>query len=324
MSGKRASARTEAKVTHEQGGATVSAVVRQLSGLPWSKARELCTTGRVSVDGRRVLDPAARVEAGATIAFDLDAPRLRKGVLPREAIVHVDADVIVVDKPAGVMTVPFDEGDRDTLVDQTRAALRRIDKGSRDPMVGAVQRLDKDTTGVLVFARNMSAKRALQDQLREHTVTRRYLAIVHGEARSARYETSLVQDRGDGLRGSWGASTFHRGPPPEGSKRAVTHVSMQEALKGASLVECRLETGRQHQIRIHLSEAGHPLVGEPVYIRGFAGPTIAAPRTMLHAFELAFDHPRTGERVTFRREPPQDFVDVLSALRSRGRAASVP
>jgi len=312
-SGKRA--KTEATVTREQDGATISAVVRELSQLAWSKARELCTTGRVSVDGRRALDPAARVKAGAKIAIDHEAPRLRKGVLPREAIVHVDADVIVVDKPADVMTVPFAEGDRDTLVDQTRAALRRIDKGSRDPMVGAVQRLDKDTTGVLVFARNMSAKRALQDQLREHTVTRRYLAIVHGEARSARYESFLVQDRGDGLRGSWGASSFHRGPPPEGSKRAVTHVSMQEALKGASLVECRLETGRQHQIRIHLSEAGHPLVGEPVYIRGFAGTPIAAPRTMLHAFELAFDHPRTGERVTFRREPPQDFADVLVRLR---------
>lgn len=310
MSGKAGS------VSPEQDGATISAVVRELCGLPWSKARELCTSGRVLVDGRRALDPAARVRAGAQVEVDERAPRLRKGVLARERIVHVDADVVVVDKPAGVLTVPYEQGDRDTLVDQTRAALRRMDPRARDPMVGAVQRLDKETTGVLVFARTMKAKRSLEEQLRVHSVTRRYLAIVHGHARNARFDTFLVQDRGDGLRGSWGASTFHRGPPPEGSKRAVTHVALLERLSGASLVECRLETGRQHQIRIHLSEAGHPLVGEPVYIRGFAGPRTDAQRPMLHATELAFDHPRTGARVRFEREPPEDFRDVLSSLRT--------
>lgn len=310
MSGKAGS------VSPEQDGATISAVVRELCGLPWSKARELCTSGRVRVDGRRALDPAARVRAGAQVEVDERAPRLRKGVLARERIVHVDADVVVVDKPAGVLTVPYEQGDRDTLVDQTRAALRRMDPRARDPMVGAVQRLDKETTGVLVFARTMKAKRGLEEQLRAHSVTRRYLAIVHGHARNARFDTFLVQDRGDGLRGSWGASTFHRGAPPESSKRAVTHVALLEQLSGASLVECRLETGRQHQIRIHLSEAGHPLVGEPVYIRGFAGPRLDAPRPMLHATELAFDHPRTGARVRFEREPPEDFRDVLSSLRT--------
>lgn len=306
---------TRVQVSPEQDGSTVSAVVRELYAVPWSKARELCTTGRVTVDGRRALDPAMRVRSGATLEVDPTAPRLRKGVLPREAVVHVDADVIVVNKPAGVLTVPYEQGDRDTLVDQTRAALRRIDPKLRDPHVLAVQRLDKDTTGVLVFARNVRAKRALEEQLRAHTVARRYVAIAHGRAHSARYETMIVQDRGDGLRGSWGTMPFHRGAPPADAKRAVTHISLKEELAGASLLECRLETGRQHQIRIHLSEAGHPLVGEPVYVRGFAGPRIDAPRPMLHAVELAFDHPRTGKRVRFTREPPEDFREVLVALR---------
>ncbi len=297
-------------------GATVSAVVREHLALPWSKARALCTSGRVYVDGRRALDPAARVAAGARVEVRASAPRLRKGVLPREAVLHVDADVIVVNKPAGVLTLPYEEDDRDTLADRTRAALRRMDRRAHDPMVGVVQRLDKDTTGVLVFARNPKAKRALEAQLRAHTVTRRYLAIVHGAARDGRHETFLVQDRGDGLRGSWGRSRHHRGPPPEGAKRAVTHVRVLAPLRGATLVECRLETGRQHQIRIHLSEAGHPLVGESVYVRGFAGPRIEAPRPMLHAIELAFDHPRTGERVRFAQDPPDDFADTLRALSS--------
>lgn len=312
--------RREIVVGSEQRGATVAAVVRELLAVPWSKARALCESGRVLVDGARATDPAARVEAGARVEVNPSAPKRTKGFLPRESILHVDADVVVVAKPAGVLTLPYDEGDRDTLVDRTRALLRKIDKRARDPMIGVVQRLDKDTTGVLVFARTMKAKRALEDQLREHSVTRRYAAIAHGEVRDARHETWIVQDRGDGLRGSWGTMPFHRGAPPSTAKRAVTHVALRERLDGASLVECRLETGRQHQIRIHLSESGHPLVGEPVYIRGFAGPRIDAPRPMLHALGLAFDHPRTGERARFELPPPEDFEAVLRALRKKKSA----
>ncbi len=293
---------------------TLAKIVRERLDVSWSKARELCTTGRVLVDGERVLDPAVRVADDAKVEINMSAPKLTRGVLPREAIIHVDDDFIVVDKPAGVLSVPFEPGDRDTLVDMTRAALRRMPKVGRDPMVGAVQRLDKDTSGVLVFARTMSAKRALEEQLREHSVTRRYLAIVHGEARAERRESFIVQDRGDGLRGSWGSMPFHRGPPPADAKRAVTHFSPQEKLAGATLVECRLETGRQHQIRIHASEGGHPLIGEKVYIRGYVGKRIDAPRPMLHAVELAFDHPRTGARVTFRSEPPRDFELMRRSL----------
>lgn len=299
----------------EREGETLAAIVREALGLPWSKARELVASGRVSVGSEQVLDPASRVAKGDEVTLDPSAPRLRRGVLPHRAILHVDADVVVVVKPAGVLTVPFEQGDRDTLVDLTRAALRRMDRRSRDPMVGAVQRLDKDTTGVLVFARNLPAKRALEEQLRAHTVTRRYLALVHGHATDGTHDTWLVQDRGDGLRGSWGRSSYHRGPPPRDAKRAVTHVRVR--LAGATLLECRLETGRQHQIRIHLSEAGHPLIGEPVYVRGFAGPRIDAPRPMLHAVELAFDHPRTGRRVRFESPPPPDFERALAALRPR-------
>lgn len=287
--------------------------------VPWSRARDLCRTGRVTLDGERARDPAARVAAGTSVTIAPGAPRQTEGVLPREAVLHVDADVIVVRKPAGVVTVPFEEGERDTLVDRVRALVSRMEKGrggsGRDPMIGVVQRLDKDTTGVLVLARSMRAKRALEEQLRAHTVERRYLAIAHGEVASARHESSLVQDRGDGLRGSWGRSRRHVGPPPEGAKRAVTHVRALERLAGATLVECRLETGRQHQIRIHLAESGHPLVGEPVYVRDFDAPRIEAPRPMLHAAVLGFVHPRTGATVRFEDAPPADFEACLARLR---------
>jgi 23S rRNA pseudouridine1911/1915/1917 synthase len=303
--------------TVEAGGRTAAAVVRELLDVPWSKAKRLCASGRVWVDGERARDPARRVPAGARVEVDPTAPKERRGVLAAGRVLHVDADVVVVAKPAATLTVPYHASDRDTLADQTRAFLRRSRRGrrgGRDPMVGVVQRLDKDTTGVLVFARNMKAKRALQEQLRAHSVTRRYLAIVHGEAASGRHETAIVQDRGDGLRGSWGTRPQHRGAPPREAKRAVTHVAVKERLRGATLVECRLETGRQHQIRIHLSEAGHPLVGETVYIRDHEGPRLEAPRPMLHALELAFDHPRTKERVRFEQAPPRDFDTVRRRL----------
>ncbi|MCB9597132.1 MAG: RluA family pseudouridine synthase [Sandaracinaceae bacterium] len=297
---------------------TVAAHVRRMLDVPWTKAKALCTSGRVWVDGQRAQDPARRVPAGALIRVEPEAPRVRKGVLPDDAVLFVDPQVVVVDKPAATLTLPFDGDERDTLVDRVRAYLQRRAggrKNQRDAFVGVVHRLDKDTTGVLVFARTMKAKRSLEAQLREHTMGRRYLAIAHGAPESTTHVSHIVRNRGDGLRGSWGTRPHHRGAPPADAKRSVTHVEVLERLRGASLVACRLETGRQHQIRIHLAEAGAPLVGERVYIRDFAGPAIEAPRPMLHAAELAFDHPTTGERVRFERDPPADLRRVLESLR---------
>ena len=119
------------------------------------------------------------------------------------------------------------------------------------------------------------------------------------------------------MRGSYGHFRRSKGDAPIEAKRSVTHIRPIAALAGATLVECRLETGRQHQIRIHLSELGHPLVGERVYIRDYAGPKIEAMRPMLHARTLGFVHPRTAERVLFHREPPADFQATIESLRPR-------
>lgn len=311
------------EVTKEEDGSTLAAIVRRAMSTPtetvsWNRARDLVSTGRVELDGEVQTDDAKRLSPGAKVAIHPQRPKRTSGVLASEDLIYVDADVVVVRKRAGVMTVPFDDGDRDTLVDQVRARLLRIEKESkkkpRDLVVGAVQRLDKDTTGVLVFARTVSAKRILEEQLREHSVFRRYLGLAHGVVREARIESWILQDRGDGLRGSWGTRFGQEGPPPEDAKRSVTHVKPLRALAGATQIECRLETGRQHQIRIHLSERGHPLIGEDVYIRGFKGPRIAAARPMLHATELGFTHPRTGEAMRFSDPPPIDFEKALAAL----------
>ena len=241
---------------------TVAAMVRQQTGVAWSLARRLCAEGRVKVNGQRCLDPASRVAPGTVIAVDPRAPRLRTGPLAPGAIVFCDRDVVVVDKPAGLLSVADEPENRETAVDCTRTLLRRMHKSGVDAALGVVHRLDKDTSGLLVFARNARAQRALATQFREHTIDRVYHAIAHGAVAATRVETLLLLDRGDGMRGSYGHFRRSQGDAPSEAKRSVTHIRPLAALVGATLVECRLETGRQHQIRIHLSELVHPLVGD--------------------------------------------------------------
>jgi 23S rRNA pseudouridine1911/1915/1917 synthase len=317
---------------------TLAAVVRELApGTSWEQARALCRTGTVWVDGRAATDPAWRPAAGSSVEVrPAAAVGPARAELEKDLVVYADADLVVVRKPPGVLTVPFERGDRDTVLALARVALRRIETwrraaGARAPSAGAagaaaappgaainptlraVQRLDKDTSGLLVFARTVAAQRALQLQLAQGEVTRRYEALVHGAADDAVYESWLLEDRGDGLRGSGGA--WQVSPPPPGARHAVTRVRVLEALRGATRIACELETGRQHQIRIHLAEAGHPLVGEPVYVRDYRGPLIPAPRPLLHAGALGFLHPRGGRPLRFEEPPPSDFAEVLRRLR---------
>ena len=294
---------------------TIAAVVRQQTGVPWSRARSLCIEGRVTIDGERCVDPATRVTPDMVVAVHATAPRLDKGPLPRSAIVFHDRDVVVVHKPAGMLSVADEAGNKDTLLDHTRTVLRRMAGGGADARLGVVHRLDKETSGLMVFTRTAAAKRFLAAQFREHSVERLYHAIAHGVVAAARMDTFLVLDRGDGLRGSYGHWRAAQHEPPPGARRSVTHVRPIAELAGATLVECRLETGRQHQIRIHLAELGHPLVGERVYIRDYDRAPIRATRPMLHARTLGFTHPGKAHRLVFECEPPDDFAAMVESLR---------
>ncbi len=240
------------------------------------------------------------------------APKLDRGPLAKDAIVYSDRDIVVVEKPPGMLTVADEAGNKDTLAEYTRTLLRRA--GDRDVGLGVVHRIDRDTSGLVVFTRTAEAKRVLAAKFRAHDIERVYQAIAHGRVCEASIESDLLMDRGDGLRGSHGHFRRSGNAAPATARRSVTHVRPLAVLKGATLIECRLETGRQHQIRIHLSEQGHPLVGERVYIRDYEGPRIDAPRTMLHARTLGFAHPKSGERLAFDREPPADFQAVVASL----------
>jgi 23S rRNA pseudouridine1911/1915/1917 synthase len=314
----------EYTVSKELGGKQLDGIVRALFGTTWGDARKWIRGGKVRVDGQVVLDHARAVRAGVVVSVAMNAPKPRGGgggalELADDAIVYVDTHVVVVNKPAGVSTVPFEEGDTGTLDEMVRAWLsRRAKRGERGtrPSVGVVHRLDKETSGVLVFTRTWLAKQSLAQQFRVHTVHRRYLAIAHGEVRPGTIRSHLVADRGDGLRGS--VRSGERARRGGEGQLAITHVEVVRRLEGATLVACRLETGRTHQIRVHLSESGHPVVGERVYVRGFQGDVIPAPRLMLHAAELGFVHPATNAEVRFERAPPADFEQTLARLRGKG------
>jgi len=291
-------------VAAEADGQCLDRVLRDAQpGSAWSRVRRAIETGKVSLDGRRVTDTTLRVSAGQRVELRLAARAAAAVPLPFR-VVHSDRDVVVVDKAPFVSTVPF-EGERDTLVDLVRAELARLE-GRALPPLGVVHRLDKETSGLVMFARTLPAKRHLKQQLRFHQVHRRYVALVHGDMPAQTLSSRLVEDRGDGLRGST--------DNPKLGQPAVTHVTVLERLPRATLVECRLETGRTHQIRIHLAEAGHPLVGERVYTRGYGGELISAPRFMLHAKELGFTHPRTEREVRWEAPAPEDLLEMVARL----------
>jgi 23S rRNA pseudouridine1911/1915/1917 synthase len=161
----------------------------------------------------------------------------------------------------------------------------------------------------MLFARSRTVQSHLKDQFRVHSTGRFYLALAHGRVHPGTLSFRLVRDRGDGIRGV--TKTPHQGT------HSVTHVTVREHFDRCTLIQCKLETGRTHQIRIHLSEVGHPLVGEPLYTKDFRGALIDSPRTLLHAAFLSFEHPITRQRRSFEVPLPSAFEDVLRRERSR-------
>jgi 23S rRNA pseudouridine1911/1915/1917 synthase len=228
--------------------------------------------------------------------------------------VYEDRHVVVAEKPAGMSSVPYARGERETLMDAVRDEWRRRGLKTQARVLHVVHRLDKDSSGVLVYARTRVAERALQTQFRQRSVSRVYLCLAHGRVESGTIETRLLRDRGDGLRGSAGRERSD-------GKLAITHVRVVKRFERASLCETRLETGRTHQIRIHLAERGHPLVGERVYVRDFeagGGRLLRAPRLMLHAASLGFDHPVETRRIHVDSARTEEFLALADVIGSRG------
>lgn len=291
-----------------------------------SRLAALIKEGAARVNGRPVGKPSARVEPGDEVVLTLPPAAPAHAVaqaLPLR-IVHEDASLLVVDKAAGMVVHPGAGNPDGTLVN---ALLHHVEDlagigGVERP--GIVHRLDRGTSGLLVIAKHDAAHRALAAQFAAHTARRRYLALVlrAPEASAGTLRSSLARDPRDRTR-------FCSVDDPERGKPAVTHWRRLGVADGVGLVECRLETGRTHQIRVHLTEAGYPLIGDPTYRSPGVAPPLSireavdalGARPLLHAWSLSLDHPDTGERVTWTAPLPADFFAFVEAL---GLIGSLP
>jgi 23S rRNA pseudouridine1911/1915/1917 synthase len=286
-------------------------LVRRHPAMSRRKARDVIEKGQVSVDGRLVREPGRDVAEDAAVDFDPNRKALphARCSLP---VLYEDEHVIVVDKPAGLLSVPSAPGlpDEDTALRRVQEYAHRLKP--RGGYAERVHRLDRDTSGALSFALSREARAGLIETFRRHRIERAYLAIVEGEPRG---EGGTIDAP---LREAWVSGRRAVARPGEEHRPARTHWLVRERLPGAALLEVRLETGRQHQIRVHLAHVGLPIVGDAVYGRPAGGRPIAR-RPMLHAFRLGFPHPVTGNRVSAESPPPEDFQRALLALRRRSR-----
>lgn len=291
-------------------GMRVDRVVAMLVGVSRATATNLVGAGQVAVDGRPAASASVRVSTGQLLAVEHDdapaaAPAGEADVEVR--VVHADADVIVVDKPPGLVVHPGSGRPDGTLVNGLLARFPDL-AGVGDPYrPGIVHRLDAGTSGLLVVARTPHAYEALVEQLSSRSVDRQYQALVWGvpEARKGLVDAPI----GRSTRAPTRMAVSAEGRAARTRYEVVETFSTPADL---ALLSCRLETGRTHQIRVHLSSIGHPVVGDAAY-RGVRD-ALAVSRPLLHAARLGFVHPTTGTTMTFEAPLPDDFAAVLAAL----------
>ena len=309
---------TRLKAPAAEAGRVDAVVAATFPELSRSRAAALVREGAVWVDGEPVGKPSVKVEAGVTLVVEVPEPAPAEAVpqaLPI-AVVYEDAAIVVVNKDPGMVVHPAPGHPDGTLVN---ALLHHIDDlsgigGVQRP--GIVHRLDRGTSGLLVVAKTDAAHVALSAQFAAHTAGRRYLALCLGTPKEAgdTIRSFLARHPKDRLR--WASTDGSYG------KEAITHWEVLARAGTVTLIGCRLQTGRTHQVRVHLCEAGWPLVGDPVYERrGRRAPAslrdwlaVHPDRPLLHAWRLTLTHPGTGEVRTFEAAPPPDYQEALRAV----------
>jgi 23S rRNA pseudouridine1911/1915/1917 synthase len=280
------------------------------------RLKALIRSGAVEAQGKAVRDPAIKVHGGESLRVEVPEPKPAHNE-PQDiplTILFEDEHLLVVDKPAGLVVHPaagnFDGTLVNALLHHCGGSLSGIGGVARP---GIVHRIDKDTSGLLVVAKTDVAHEGLAKQFAAHSIDRRYLAIVSGVPKAAEGTVDAPLARSAANRKKIAIVEGSRG------KRAVTHWTRLKRLKDAALVECRLETGRTHQVRVHMALIGHPLVGDPVYGRAGKGHSkllkkLGFHRQALHAAELGFTHPVTKRRLSFTSAMPPDMQELMSAL----------
>ena len=277
--------------------------------LSWAKVRGAIEKGQVTVNGAVERDPGASVRETAEVVFDVNRPA-QKPARSRFIRLYEDDDILVLDKPAGLLTIPADdeEAEVDTVLARVREYMER--RRGAGGYVGTLHRLDRDTSGALAMALSREAHEAGRELFGRHGFERRYQALVEGVPEPATGTIDLP------IADAYTAGRRHIAVAGEPSRDAVTHYVVRHPYgTTAALVELTLDTGRQHQIRLHLAHLGHPVIGDRVY--GSPETSAAAPRQMLHAWTLAFAHPLTGARIAVEAPLPDDFAAMRAKLRAR-------
>jgi 23S rRNA pseudouridine1911/1915/1917 synthase len=292
-------------------GARVDAGVAKLLGFSRSFAAEIAEAGGVVLDGK-VLEKSDRLNSGGWIEISWKpkaAVEVVPVTVPDLAVVHDDDDIVVVDKPAGVAAHPSIGWEGPTVLGALAGAGYRISTSGAPERAGIVHRLDAGTSGLMVVAKSERAYTALKRAFHDRTVEKIYHAVVQGHPDPL--AGTIDAPIGRHPRADWKFAVTAAGKP------SVTHYETVEAFAAASLLEIHLETGRTHQIRVHMAAQRHPCVGDAMY---GADPTLSArlglTRQWLHARQLAFDHPATGEWVTFVSDYPDDLRHALDVLES--------
>ena len=301
-----------------EGGQRLDKALAEASGLSRERVKALIGEGRVRVDGALVAQASGKAADGARFAIEVPPPAEATAapeVIPL-TIVYEDEHLIVVDKPAGMVVHPAAGNRAGTLVNallhHCRGRLSGIGGVARP---GIVHRIDKDTSGLLVAAKSEVAHEGLARQFADHTIERVYLALVNGRPNPPQGAISARIGRSDANRKKMAvlANNSSRG------KHAVTHYKVLENMDHCALVECRLETGRTHQVRVHLASIGHALLGDPAY--GRTSPQLRAilqrlgfHRQALHAAVLGFVHPVTSDILRFTSDPPSDIRELIDEV----------
>lgn len=272
--------------------------------------------GAVTLEGELPARGAkTRLSAGQIVLYDPpppDAPELRPEPIPLD-ILFEDPDLLVVNKPAHLVVHPAPGHPRGTLVNAVLHHVQQLPTGADRARPGVVHRLDRDTTGVIILAKQPAVHERLARAFAERRVDKRYVAITRGVPAAVRGTIDTGYGRHPRDRKRFTSRI-------DGPRRAVTHYERREVFTGAARLEVQLETGRTHQIRVHLADMGHPLLGDPVYggRRNRAGaPLLDFSRPALHAERLVLDHPRTGDKMEFSAPVPEDMQALLTRLRKR-------
>ena len=273
-----------------------------------SAITKLIEDGRVTV-GDRTVTKSAKASPGDVICVTPDEPQpvdIVPEAIPLD-VVYEDADLLVVNKPKGMVVHPAPGNYTGTLVNALMAHCGSNLSGINGELrPGIVHRIDKDTSGLLVVAKSDAAHRGLSEQIRDHSFTREYLAVCYGNLKEDERTVDAPIGRHKIDRKRMCVTQLN-------SKPAVTHITVLERFSGFTYIRCRLETGRTHQIRVHMSYIGHPLAGDPVY--GPAKVITALHGQCLHACRLGFIHPVSGDYLEFTAEPPAEFADFLARCR---------